>query len=193
MRFFFSTLLIALVLLSSYSVRAEGELRNSQYATLPSPVPVPDVPKVSDNVPTSGCVPQTAHLIPSYTWPKPAASYVTRTPPLTLPAVNVHNRQTVPMSKRMAEIQVKLPDDVKVWVTVNSVEYPPESSFRRFRTSLRTYEARSYEISARYRADNKWVYLKAAHSRAAPAPIDADTYVVSVSPAETVRIRFYRQ
>ncbi|HIK91259.1 MAG TPA: hypothetical protein EYG03_04605 [Planctomycetes bacterium] len=93
----------------------------------------------------------------------------------------------------MAEIQVKLPDDVKVWVTVNSVEYPPESSFRRFRTSLRTYEARSYEISARYRADNKWVYLKAAHSRAAPAPIDADTYVVSVSPAETVRIRFYRQ
>lgn len=78
-----------------------------------------------------------------------------------LPPVFVHERQTVRMSDRTAEIWVKLPENSESSVSVNFVEYPPEGNFRIFRTRLTTQEPRRFYLSAK-RWDvkaNRWIEL----------------------------------
>lgn len=109
-----------------------------------------------------------------------------------LPAVNVHNRQTVPLSKRMAEIWVTFPEGIDAWVSVNYVEYPPEGSVRVFRSSLRHDGSRAYRISARYRTDKGWVYLRATGATV-KRELDAHSFEVKVQPGDQVRVAFQFQ
>ena len=104
-------------------------------------------------------------------------------------AVNVHNRQTIPLSKRTAEIWMTFPEGIDSWVSVNYVEYPPEGSVRVFRSSLRHDGSRAYRISARYRTDKGWVYLRATGT-AVKRELDAHTFEVKVQPGDQVRVAF---
>ena len=108
---------------------------------------------------------------------------------LQLPPVYVHNRQTVPLSKRMAEIWMTFPEGIDAWVSVNYVEYPPEGSVRVFRSSLRHDGSKAYRISARYRTDKGWVYLRATGATV-KRELDAHSFEVKVQPGDQVRIAF---
>lgn len=68
-------------------------------------------------------------------------------PVMMRPKTFVHEPRLVRMSDRSAEIWVTLPE--RAYVSVNSVEYPPEGTFRIFRTKLTTQEPRRFYISAR--------------------------------------------
>ncbi len=72
---------------------------------------------------------------------------MTSAPVMLLPKTFVHEPKLVRMSDRSAEIWVTLPE--RAYVSVNSVEYPPEGTFRIFRTKLTTQEPRRFYISAR--------------------------------------------
>lgn len=91
---------------------------------------------------------------------------MTSAPVMLLPKTFVHERRTVRMSERTAEIWVKLPKDSQSSVSVNFVEHPPEGDFRIFRTRINTFELRRFYLSAK-RWDvhaNHWIDLVAMPS-----------------------------
>ena len=111
-------------------------------------------------------------------------------PFLQLPAVNAHHRQTVPMSKRMAEIRVTLPEDVKAWVSIDDVEYPPEGRVRIFRTSFRNYTSKQYRISARYREGDEWIHLETNYSGSASSQ---DDIIIVLDRGNSVPVSFEKK
>ncbi len=107
-----------------------------------------------------------------------------------LPGPFVHERQTVRVSERMAEIWVTLPEGDQSSVSVNHVEYPPEGEFRIFRTKLNSHEPQRFYLSAKRWDEkaNRWVKLGQVPSTQ-PGVIEEVGYVTLV-PGQRVEVQF---
>jgi hypothetical protein len=109
---------------------------------------------------------------------------------LSLTRPFVHQRRTVPVSERDAEIWVTLPSELQTSVSVNFVEYPPEGDFRVFKTKLPTQEPRRFYLSAKtwdVKA-NRWLSL--VPKNALSQDDTPRSWYVELSPMERVNVEF---
>ena len=107
---------------------------------------------------------------------------------MSVSPVFVHDVKTLPPSKRIAEIWVQLPENTESKVSVNFVEYPPEGTFRIFRTKISTNEPRQFYLSAK-RWDvqaNRWIPLVAALSNDGTP----DVGFIYLRPGERTVVKF---
>ena len=115
-------------------------------------------------------------------------------PTLSYPPVFVHSRKTLPPSRRTAEIWVQLPENSETKVSINFVEFPPEGTFRIFRTHLQVPdEQKRYYLSARTWQDNQWKSLAANSLDDATAVIPdriRGTYYVDLTPGQRAVVEF---